>query len=322
MQGAAGAGHQRRYAELGKHLRGRRHLGAAPHRVPAGAVGDPVHGGGVGRGELGRDVLPQPRLVARGPGGLQGLDDRAGHALVKHAAQEFLAGREPGRAVEHLDAGAERPEQGGVAGGSGSAGQHRDPQAAPGHRGHHRDVGERHACVSRQDCQLPLGAGRGGVQVGPQDIRPGLSSGEQAGQPSLERLHRGLRAVDAQHELGLLRRLGLAGGVQDGFGRWDRWVVAADPGPRGGQVAGDNGTGLTKAEYRDDQRPPFRGHHARGWSAATPTPSGGVAGPPGSGAPGPGSRRARGSVSGWPTEPAWSAGWAPAADPAGPDCRK
>jgi hypothetical protein len=202
--------------------------------VPARAVDDPVHGGGFGRGEFGCDVLPQPRFFARGPGGLQGLDDRGRHALVKDAAQELLAGREPGRAVEHLDAGAQGPQQRGVADGSGSAGQHRDPQAAPGHRGHHRDVGERHACVSREDGQLPLGAGRGGVQVGPQDIRPRLPAGEQAGQPGLERLHRGLRAVDAQHELGLLRRLALARGVQDGFGRRDRRVITADQRPRGG----------------------------------------------------------------------------------------
>ena len=298
MQGAAGPGHQWRHAEFGEHLRGRLHLGGASHRVPAGAVGDPVHGGDFGRGEFGRDVLPQPQFVARGPGGLQGLDDRGRHALVEHTAQEFLAGREPGRAVEHLDAGAQGPQQRGVSGGSGSAGQHRDPQAAPRHRGHHRDVGKRHACVSREDCQLPLGAGRGGVQVGPQDIRPGLPSGEQAGQPGLERLHRGLRAVDAQHELGLLRRLGLARGVQDRFGRPDRRVVTADQRPRGDQVTGDDRTGLTEAEYRDDQRLPVLGHHARGWSAVTATPSGGVAGPSG------------------------PSGWAPAADPAGPGCRK
>src|SRR5436190_2092065 len=83
------------------------------------------------------------------------------------------------------------------------------------------------------------------------------------------------------------------------------------PGSREGQVAGDDRTGLTEAEHRDDQRLSVPGHHARGWSAATPTPSGGVAGPPG-----PGSRRVRGSVSGWSSEPAWPTGWAPAADPA------
>jgi hypothetical protein len=58
VQGAAGLGHQRRDAEFGEHLRGRLHLGGAAHRVPAGAVGDPVHGGDFGRGEFGRDVLP------------------------------------------------------------------------------------------------------------------------------------------------------------------------------------------------------------------------------------------------------------------------
>jgi hypothetical protein len=197
-------------------------------------------------------VLPQPRLVASGPRGLQGLDDRGGHALVEHAAQEFLAGREAGRAVEYLDTGAQRPEQGGVAGGSWSAGQHRDAQTAPGHRGHHRDVGERHARVGREACQQPLGAGRGGVQVRPQDVRPQPPAGEQAGQPGPERVHRGLRAVDAQHELRSLRRLGLAGGVQDGFGRRDRGIVATDPRPRRGQVASDDGTGFPQAEHRDD----------------------------------------------------------------------
>jgi hypothetical protein len=50
VQGAAGVGHQRRYAQLGEHVRGRRHLGGAASRVPSGAVGDPVDDGGVGRG--------------------------------------------------------------------------------------------------------------------------------------------------------------------------------------------------------------------------------------------------------------------------------
>jgi len=50
VQGAAGVGHQRRYAQFGEHVRGRRHLGGAANRVPAGAVGDPVHDGDVGRG--------------------------------------------------------------------------------------------------------------------------------------------------------------------------------------------------------------------------------------------------------------------------------
>jgi len=179
-------------------------------------------------------VFAQPRLVARGPGGLQGLDDRGGQALVEHAAQELLAGRQPCRAVEHLDAGTKRLEQGRIAGGPGSAGQHRDTQAAPGHRGHHRDIGERHSRVGRETGQLAFGAGRGSVQVGPHDIGPRLPAGEQAGQPGLERRHRGLRAVDTQHELRLARGLGLTGGVEDGFGRCDRRIVAADPQPRGG----------------------------------------------------------------------------------------
>jgi hypothetical protein len=50
VQGAAGVGHQRRHAQFGEHVRGRRHLGGAANRVPAGAVGDPVNHGDVGRG--------------------------------------------------------------------------------------------------------------------------------------------------------------------------------------------------------------------------------------------------------------------------------
>ena len=114
----------------------------------------------------------QPLLLAHGPGRLQGLDDRGGHALVEHAAQEFPAGREPSRAVEHLDISAEGLEDGSVARGAGSAGQHRNPQAAPGHRGHHRYVGERDVCLFGEFSQLPFGARRGRVQVGPKDLRP------------------------------------------------------------------------------------------------------------------------------------------------------
>ena len=50
VQGAAGASHQGRHAEFGEHVRGRLHLGAAAYRVLAGTVGNPVYGGGVGRG--------------------------------------------------------------------------------------------------------------------------------------------------------------------------------------------------------------------------------------------------------------------------------
>jgi hypothetical protein len=57
VQGAAGPGHQGRHAEFGEHVRGRLHLRRAAHRVPAGAVRDPVQGGGVGCGQFGRDVL-------------------------------------------------------------------------------------------------------------------------------------------------------------------------------------------------------------------------------------------------------------------------
>jgi len=209
-------------------------------------------------------VLAQPWLVTRDPGGLQGLDDRGGHALVEHAAQELLAGRQPRRAIEYLDAGTQGPEQRRVAGGPGPAGQHRDAQPAPRYRGHHRNIGERQTGGGREAGQLPFGAGRGGVQVGPHDTGPRLPAGEQAGQPGLERLHRSLRAVDAQHELRLARGLRLAGGVEDGFGCRDRRVVTADPGPRGGQVASDDRTGLPQAKHRDDQRLPVPGHHTRG----------------------------------------------------------
>jgi len=189
--------------------------------VPAGAVGDPGQGGVVHGGQLGGDVLAQPLFVARGPGRVQGLDDRGGHALVEHAAQEFLAGREPGRAVEHLDPGAQRAQQGGVACGAGSAGQHGDAQAAPGHRGHHRHVGEGDAGLLRDVRQLSFGPRGRRVQVGPQDFpAPALLAPAflgQAGQGGPERVHRGLRAVDAQHQVRALCRLGFAGGVEDGF---------------------------------------------------------------------------------------------------------
>jgi hypothetical protein len=168
VYGPAGVGHERRHAEFGQHGRGRLHLGGTPHRVLMGAVGDPVHGGGVCRGQFGGNVLSQPPLVPGGPRGGHGLDDRGRHALVKHAAQELPGGGEPSRAVEHLDASAEWGEEGGVARGAGAAGQHRDAQAAPGHRGHHRDVRERNAGFRGDARQLPLGPRRGRVQVGPQ----------------------------------------------------------------------------------------------------------------------------------------------------------
>jgi len=278
MHGAAGGGHQGRHAEFGEHVRGGLHLGGAAHRVLAGAVGDPFQGGGVHGGELDGDVLAQPPLVARGPRRVQGLHDRGGHPFVEHAAQELLAGGEPGRAVQHLDAGAERPEQGGVADGAGSAGQHRDAQSAPRHRGHHRHVGERDAGFARDIRQLPFGPWRGRVQVGPQEVPgravPGAALAirafpakailAQAGQPGLERLNRSLRAVDAQHQARSPRRLGFAGGVEDGPGRGYRRIVAADAHSRRSQVARDDRTGLAQAEYRDDQSLSVAGHHARG----------------------------------------------------------
>jgi hypothetical protein len=232
--------------------------------VPAGAVGDPLHGGSVGRGKFGGDMGAQPLLVACGPRGVQGLDHRGGHALIEHAAQEFPAGREPGRAVEHLDLGTEGPEDGGVTHGAGSAGQHRDAQAAPGHRGHHGHVSERDACLSGQVGQLPFSARRSRVQIGPQDVRPRALVLAQAGQSGQERVDRGLRAVDAQHQVGSAGGLGFAGGVEDGFGRGYRRIVAADTHPRGDQVTRDERAGLPQAEDRDDQRVSVPAHHTRG----------------------------------------------------------
>jgi hypothetical protein len=298
VHGLAGAGHEGRDAEFGQHGRGRLHLGGAPQRVLTGTVGDPVDGGGVGRGQFGRDVLPQPRFVSGGPGGGQGLDDRRRHALVEHAAQELPGGGQPGRAVEHLDAGTERGEGGGVARGADAAGQHRDAQSPPGHRGHHRDVRERDAGRRRDVGQLPLGPRRGRVQVGPQRTLAGASSGlsrgvpAQAGQAGGERVHRGLRAVDAQHQVGFPGRLGLAGGIDHRRRRGHRRIVATDLDPGSGQVTRDGRTGLPQAEDRDDQRLSVQGHHPRGWSAATRAPSGGPAGPPGGREP-PGSSSAR-----------------------------
>ena len=271
MHGAAGGGHQGRHAEFSKHVRGGFHLGGAAHGVLAGAAGDPFQGGGVHGGQLGGDVLSQPPLVARGPGRVQGLHDRGGQPLVEHAAQELLAGGEPGRAVEQRDIGAKGPEQGGIADGAGSAGQHRDAQAAPGHRGHHRDVGEPDACFPRDVRQLAFGPWRGGVQIGPQDV-PARAFPvclvcvflAQAGQPGLERPYRGLRAVDAQDQVRSPRRLGFAGGAEDGFGRGYRRIVAADTHSRHGQVTRDDRTGLAQAEHRDDQRLSVAGHHTRG----------------------------------------------------------
>jgi len=142
VQGAAGFGDQGRHAEFGEHVRGRCHLGRSAHRVLVRAFDDPRHGSGVGRGQLGGDVLTQPRLVIRRPGGLEGLDHGSGHALVEHAAQEFLAGRQPGRTLAHLDVGAQRGQHGGVTRRPRPAGEHGHAQAAPGYRGHHRDIGE------------------------------------------------------------------------------------------------------------------------------------------------------------------------------------
>jgi len=172
VQDAAGVGHHGRHAEFGEHVRGRFHLGGSAHRVPAGAVDDPLHRSGVGRGQFGRDVLAQPRFVTRGAGRLEGFGHRRGHALVEHAAQKFLAGRQPGRTVVHLDVGAQRGQHGGVTRRPRSAGEHGNAQAAPGYRGHHRDVGEGNAGRHGDAGELPFGPWRGGVQVGPQRARP------------------------------------------------------------------------------------------------------------------------------------------------------
>ena len=64
MQGPAGVGHHRPHAEFGEHVRGRFHLGGPAHRVPGGAVDDPLYAARVGLGQLGGDVLAQPLLIA------------------------------------------------------------------------------------------------------------------------------------------------------------------------------------------------------------------------------------------------------------------
>jgi hypothetical protein len=266
VQDAAGVRHHGRHAKFGEHVRGRLHLGGAADRVPAGAVDDPLHRPGVGRRQLGSDVLAQPRLVTRGTGRLQGLGHRRGHALVEHAAQEFLAGRQPGRTVVHLDVSAQRRQDGGVTRRSRSAGEHGNAQAAPGYRGHHRDVGEGDACRLGDAGELPFGSRCGGIQIGPQ------RAGPQPGQPGRERLYRGLRAVDAQHQVRPARRLSLAGGVGDAFGRGNRGVISPDSRARGGQVSCDRRTSLPQAEDRDYQRLSVPGHHARDWSATRPSP--------------------------------------------------
>jgi hypothetical protein len=57
VHGAAGLGHHGPHAEFGEHVRGRFHLGGPAHRVPGGAVEDPLHAARVGRGQFGGDVL-------------------------------------------------------------------------------------------------------------------------------------------------------------------------------------------------------------------------------------------------------------------------
>ena len=87
MQGAAGVGHHGPDTQFGKHVGGRFHLGGPAHRVPDGALDDPLDHARVGAGQFGGNVLTQPLLLTGRPGGLQGLDDGRGHALVEHAAE-------------------------------------------------------------------------------------------------------------------------------------------------------------------------------------------------------------------------------------------
>jgi hypothetical protein len=271
VQDAAGVRHHRRHAELGKHVRGRFHLGGTAPCVPAGAVDDPLHRPGVGRGQFSGDVLAQPRLVTRGAGRLEGLGHRRGHALVEHAAQEFLAGRQSGRTVVHLDVDAQRSQQSGVTRRPGSAGEHGNAQAAPGYRGHHRDIGEGGTGRLGDTGELPFGPWCGGVQIGPQRARP------EPGQPGPQRRHGGLGAVDAQHQVRPSRRVRFAGGVGDAFGRGNRGVVTPDTHARRDQVSRDRRTSLAQAEDRHHQRVSILRHHARGWSATTRA-SGGASG--------------------------------------------
>jgi len=166
--------------------------------------------------KAGRDVLPQPRififLVASlhgrppGPRTIEG----AAHALVKHAAQEFLAGASPaGRRAPR--AGAPGAEQGGVA-------------AAPGRwqQGTRRPATATEAIMAsgrpgrparpRGPGQLPLGSGRGGVQVRPRTSGRGCLE-RDGRKPSLTPSPRLQRVDRSARGMGLLRRLGLAGGV-------------------------------------------------------------------------------------------------------------
>jgi hypothetical protein len=50
VQGAAGAGHHGPDAELSEHVSGRFHLGGPAHRVPDGALNDPIDHARVGAG--------------------------------------------------------------------------------------------------------------------------------------------------------------------------------------------------------------------------------------------------------------------------------
>jgi hypothetical protein len=158
VHGAAGVGHHGRHAQFGEHVGGRLHLGGPAYRVPGGAIDDPPHAARVGRGQFGDDVLVQPLLLAGGAGGLERLDDGRRHALVEHAAQQLLGGREPGGPGQDLDTGPQGGQHAGVGFGAVAAGQHGDAQTAARDGGHHRDVGEGHAGGHGDTLELPLGA--------------------------------------------------------------------------------------------------------------------------------------------------------------------
>ncbi|WP_372510305.1 hypothetical protein [Actinomadura madurae] len=147
-------------------------------------------------------MLPRSQSSQPGrPRRLQRLDDRPGEPLEEHAAEQLAARGRAGLGVHDLDAGAERAEQGGDAGGAVPGGQHRRAQPAAGHRRHDRDVGERDAALPGDAVQLPLQARRPGVQVRPDRAVPDPAD------PGLEGRDRVVRAVDAQHEVGAGRGL-------------------------------------------------------------------------------------------------------------------
>jgi len=120
-------------------------------------------------------------------------------------------------------------------------------------RARERDVDDRHVPLLR-----PLGQGRlqaraGGVEVGPQ------GAGAQCGQRVLQRGHRVVRAVHAEHQVGVAHRLGLAAARPHALDGDPEGVVAADVGPRGDEVPGDRRSRLAEPEDGD-----ARGHCSTG----------------------------------------------------------